>query len=174
MAHTTTTVLTTLLILAIAIPAVCCDYQRHRIPNLLVIAGLCGGFLLQIVIHGKTGLFFAVSGLLVGTLCLLPLYVAGATGAGDVKFLGAMGSILGPVVVFIAFILTLLAGFVLAAAAVTWTRHGTRIAPGNSGAAIVGPDNKARIPYAAAICAGSLTAPWALGALDALVPLKLF
>lgn len=184
MQYSTTTVVATTLILAISIPVLVSDYRVQRIPNSLVLLGVCSGLLLQLSTYGSPGVLLAAGGFIVGTLCLLPFYVAGATGAGDVKFLGAMGAVLGPVSVIIAFILTLFVGSLLAVASITWSRVEARCGPGDVGSAArlnaisrattIGPDNKMRIPYAAAICAGSLATPWVLGGLDALVPLKLF
>lgn len=164
MPYAVTPLFSALLILLVAIPVLYSDYVHHRIPNTLVIAGICGGFALQISSHGAVGALLAAIGLVIGILCLLPFHIVGATGAGDVKLMGAMGAILGPFIIFIAFLLTLIVGSLLGIAAVA----GPRLA------ATVGHDQKTRIPYGAAICTGALAAPWVAGGLDALIPLRIF
>jgi prepilin peptidase CpaA len=53
-------------------------------------------------------------GLLLGLIFMLPGYVFGATGAGDVKLLAAAGAWLGPAHVGVAFLYTAILGGVLA------------------------------------------------------------
>ena len=45
---------------------------------------------------------------------MMPGHVLGATGAGDVKFMAAVGAIVGPALVVSAFLFTAVAGGVLA------------------------------------------------------------
>jgi prepilin peptidase CpaA len=56
----------------------------------------------------------AALGFLVGLVLMLPGHALGATGAGDVKLMAAIGSLVGPVVVVKAFLFTAIAGGVLA------------------------------------------------------------
>ena len=51
-----------------------------------------------------------------GFALMLPGHVLGATGAGDVKLMAAVGAIVGPAVVLKAFLFTAVAGGVLAVA----------------------------------------------------------
>jgi prepilin peptidase CpaA len=59
-------------------------------------------------------LMAAVAGLVVGLLLMLPGHVIGATGAGDVKLLAALGTLLGPRGIVVAFVYSALAGGILA------------------------------------------------------------
>ena len=56
----------------------------------------------------------ALLGLLVGLLLMMPGHVIGATGAGDVKLMAAVGAVVGPDVIFRAFLYSAVAGGVLA------------------------------------------------------------
>lgn len=145
------------LILAVALPAVWVDTREHRIPNKLVALTLALGLALQVWARGPDGSFFALAGIAVGTFFLLPFHIAGAMGAGDVKFMGALGAALGPVGAVAACALTLVAGSLLAMVSVGWRRWA---APAGA-AAMAGA--AARIPYAAAIATGSLGAALWIG-----------
>ena len=53
-------------------------------------------------------------GFVVGLALMMPGHVLGATGAGDVKLMAAVGAIVGPALVVTAFLFTAVAGGVLA------------------------------------------------------------
>jgi prepilin peptidase CpaA len=72
------------------------DTLRSRIPNWAVTGLIIAGFGLQIVLKGTSGFISAGEGLLLGLLLLLGPYIMGGMGAGDVKALAALGSLLGP------------------------------------------------------------------------------
>jgi prepilin peptidase CpaA len=97
------------LVLATAI-----DLRSRRIPNQLTAAMAVAG--LGFAAGGISGVSVAASigGIVLGLLLMLPGYALGATGAGDVKLMGAVGAIVGPPLVVSAFICTALAGGVLA------------------------------------------------------------
>jgi len=63
-----------------------------------------------IYVNGLNGFMHSAGGLLLGLAFLLPLYAVGGMGAGDVKLMGAVGSILGLQGVFIAFLFSAIAG----------------------------------------------------------------
>lgn len=90
------------------------DLLVHRIPNRLTGSLLCAGLALQLAFGGWSALTDAALGALVGLGMLLPLHLLRAMGAGDVKLLAAIGSLLGPHWTLIAGIYTLIAGAVLA------------------------------------------------------------
>ena len=75
---------------------------------------LCVGLALQFAFGGWNGLAEAVLGALVGLAVLLPFHMVRAMGAGDVKLLAALGSLLGPKWTLIAAVYTLLGGALLA------------------------------------------------------------
>ena len=91
------------------------DMIRARIPNQVVLAGIFTAFLLA-ALPGGIGVVSAGSGLLVGLALLLPFYLLGVMGAGDVKLFAATGAFIGfPAVIGVA-LLTFLAGGVLSLA----------------------------------------------------------
>ena len=105
------------LMLVLAIAAVC-DYRTHRIPNPLILCGALFGIihttLLPPLVHGTV--LFPLSGLLVGLLLFLPLYLMRAMGAGDVKLLAMIGTFLGPAGTFHAALAAAIVGGVLSVA----------------------------------------------------------
>jgi Flp pilus assembly protein protease CpaA len=83
--------------------AVAGDLHTRRISNRLVLLGLAAASLL----HGlgwvapalaspQDALAYGLGGLAVGALILLPGYLLGRTGGGDVKLLAVAGAFLGP------------------------------------------------------------------------------
>ena len=102
-------------LLALLIVALITDMRDRRIPNLLVLAGLVIGVAGHVWFSGVTGLVLAALGMCVGLLCLLPFYVAGWMGAGDVKLMAVCGAFLGPVYVVVAAVASLVVGGVIGA-----------------------------------------------------------
>jgi prepilin peptidase CpaA len=94
--------------------AVLIDVRSRRIPNWLTAVIACAGLLMAA--GGISGLTLgqAALGLAVGLLLMLPGHALGATGAGDVKLMAAVGTILGPATVLTAFLATAVAGGVFA------------------------------------------------------------
>lgn len=86
------------------------DMLTRRIPNALTLATAALGVVLALA--GLSHISFAqsLSGLLLGMLLMLPGYLLGATGAGDVKLLGAAGAVLGVTRVPAAFLYAAIAG----------------------------------------------------------------
>lgn len=90
------------------------DCRWRRIPNLITFGGMSCGVLLHTVFLGLDGLLLALAGCGVGFACLLPGYLRGHSGAGDVKLLGVVGTFLGPFPTLIAGATSLVAGALLA------------------------------------------------------------
>ena len=147
--------------------AVYMDITRHRIPNELNLVGLCAGLALQGVTGGLSGLLSGVLGGLVGLACFAPFYVLRGMGAGDVKLLAAVGSIVGPLGAACAAAFSLVAGGLGAILYVTWRagRAGVKSWV-REGASAVGASTfvalrlarRDRLPFALPIAAGSLSA----------------
>lgn len=65
-------------------------------------------------INGLAGFLFSFEGIVVGIALLIVPYLMGGMGAGDAKLMGAVGGLLGPKGVFVAFLFTALVGGVYA------------------------------------------------------------
>ena len=143
------------------------DLRTRRIPNRLSGAIATLGLLLAGLQMTGTGLAAATGGLLVGLLLMLPGHLLGRTGAGDVKLLAALGTLLGPSGTAAAFVYTLIAGgllVVLVAAqrgrlATTVSRTATLVRPGGANVAEIDrPSADNRFAYAPAIALGACLA----------------
>lgn len=96
------------------IAAIYTDLRWSRIPNWLTFSAMGIGILIHTSIGGLQGALSSLAGLGVGMgLFLLP-YVCKAIGAGDVKLMATIGSILGPFGALSVAALSVLAGGVYA------------------------------------------------------------
>lgn len=106
------------LMLAVIVPAMALacwsDYRRHRVPNWLNLALAVTGVAAQGVCFGWAGLQSGLLGLLTGFALLVVLWAMHGMGAGDVKFMAALGAWLGPTMAFYAVLAGGLAGGVIA------------------------------------------------------------
>jgi prepilin peptidase CpaA len=109
----------------------------------------------------------ALGGFALGLLLMLPGHVVGATGAGDVKLFAAIGTLLGPVGIAIAFMYTAILGGALALVVAvhrgrlqdTLQETATLVVTGGANiAAIERPTSNNRFAYAPAIALGALAA----------------
>ena len=148
------------------VTAVVTDVRTRRIPNWLTGAIAGAGFGLAFGGGGVTPADAAL-GLALGLALMLPGHLIGATGAGDVKLMAAIGTFLGPGLVFRAFLYAALAGGTMALAIaarrglLTDTVLGTTrlvTAPAATRDAIVMPGRGNRFAYGPAIAAGTLIA----------------
>ena len=103
-----------LLLVCVLIVAVITDIRSQRIPNWLTFSAMIVGVGYNVISAGTAGLIFGVGGLLLGMGLLIILYALGGMGAGDVKLMGAVGSIIGPQMVIWATVYTALAGGIYA------------------------------------------------------------
>ena len=164
-----------LILVAGLVTASITDVLRHRIPNWLTGALAIVGLAAATVDGSLGGFGTALGGLLAGGLILMPFYMAGAMGAGDVKLLGAAGTFLGPKVALLAGGLTLVTGAILAIVVlVLKVGSGLRYVPASAEPRTdqtgTGTTElmKHRFPYAAAISVGVLLALWERGVLGRL------
>jgi prepilin peptidase CpaA len=102
-----------LLVLIVSVAAYC-DIRFRRIPNWLTLTGVLLGIVLNTFLYEMHGLRTAAFGLGLAFLVYFPLYLLRGMGAGDVKLMGAIGSIAGPANWFGVFVLTSLLGGVIA------------------------------------------------------------
>jgi prepilin peptidase CpaA len=141
------------------------DLATRRVPNTLTLPFAVFGVLMAATGFGLVSLQAALLGGLTGFVLMLPSYLIGATGGGDVKLFAAVSTLLGPWGSVAAFVYTLIAGMVLAlVVAASRRRLRTTIdsaallvaSRGETAAAVenAGPEN--RFAYAPAIAIGGL------------------
>ena len=150
-----------------ALVATVVDIRVRRIPNILTAA--MAGIGVGLAASGVSGVSLggSVAGFILGFLLMIPGHALGATGAGDVKFMAAVGAIVGPAMVVSAFLFTAVAGGVLAVAvalrrqrlAATLAGTGRLIAaPGEAKKEIQAATVSSRFAYGPAIAIGSVLA----------------
>jgi prepilin peptidase CpaA len=86
------------------------DLRVRRVPNALTIPLAMAGVALAAAGLGRIGVSAAIAGWAAGLALMLPGYLLGATGAGDVKLMAAVGALLGPEGALWAFLYTAIAG----------------------------------------------------------------
>lgn len=151
------------------------DLIEHRISNVLTFGAFAAALAIHSLAHGLDGFLNALTGAGVGLACLMPLYLCKGMSAGDVKLMCTAGAFLGPINAFVASLLSLAFGAVLAIAVVVWRAIEARAATAN---AVTGSDSsggfrsavarvgKERFPYAAAIAFGVIVTMWTQGMLE--------
>lgn len=160
-----------LLLISLVIFCSVTDLSVRRIPNSILFATLMTALFLSSLIDGLHGLIDSLAGLVIGLLMLMPLHVLGRMGAGDVKLLGVVGSLLGAWGAVVAGLATMMAGGVLGILYLLWIAAapilksytsliaglltGRKSAPGGSTPSSL---RAAEIPYAVAIAAGTIAA----------------
>jgi prepilin peptidase CpaA len=102
------------LLLLIATAAAITDIRRRRIPNSLVLMGWVSGLVLNSLAYGMPGFLASLKGAGLALLVYLPLFAFRAMGAGDAKLMAAIGAICGPVNWLGIFLITAVAGGLLA------------------------------------------------------------
>ena len=102
-------------LLMVVIAASVFDVRSRRIPNWLSVTGALMGIGLNAFLAGSvSGAWFALKGLLLGFGVYFLLYALRAMGAGDVKLMGAVGSLVGWQNWFGIFIITAILGGIMA------------------------------------------------------------
>lgn len=158
---------------ALLIIACYTDFKSRRIPNFLIIAGISTALLYSAFFTDLNGVIDAVLGGATGLILLLPLYLLNKMGAGDIKLLAMCGFFLGPSQIVWATLFSLIAGGFLAAAwllvvigmrSSLYSLIGTfamyRVGGRSSRQTMQDSPLKQKMPYAAAIAAGTSCAIW--------------
>jgi prepilin peptidase CpaA len=157
----------TLIVLAVATFT---DLRSRRIPNWLVVPFLVTGISVSGLLHGWHGLGQSFEGLGLGLLLYGFLFWMGGMGAGDVKLCAAIGAWIGPDQLFIALVITGLAGGVMV---LCWAAFGGFLKELFTGTSslifgikdrgsirdselVLSNPRKRKIPYAPAIAIGTL------------------
>jgi prepilin peptidase CpaA len=146
------------------------DLRSRRIPNWLVLPFLVIGIAVSAWMHGWHGIGQSFEGLGLGLLIYGFLFWMGGMGAGDVKLAAAIGAWIGPDQLFIALVITGLAGGVMV---LCWAAFGGFSKDLFNGTAnlifgwkkrgkfrdpemVLANPRKRKIPYAPAIAIGTL------------------
>jgi prepilin peptidase CpaA len=143
------------------------DVRTGKIPNRLTAS--VGGLGLALTAAGLTGHSMAAAAIggILGFVMMLPGHVLGGTGAGDVKLVAALGTLLGPAGVFMAVLYGAVAGGVLAVGhalhrrrlSTTLTRTARLVAaPADAKRDIDGAAVHSRFAYGPAIAIGAIAA----------------
>ena len=90
------------------------DLRTRRVPNWMTLGITALGMTLAAVHLTDRSIAGALGGFAVGLLVMLPGHLVGATGAGDVKLFAAVGTLLGPTGIAVAFVYTAMIGGALA------------------------------------------------------------
>jgi prepilin peptidase CpaA len=143
------------------------DLRTRRVPNRLTTAIAAAGLGLAAFGAGEIGLKASLAGLALGMVLMLPGHLFGGTGAGDVKLMAAVGSLVGPARIVTTFLDMAIAGGILAIA-VAWQRRRLRATLGGAARALAtgaanaseieAPGVNNRFAYAPAIAIGALAA----------------
>lgn len=150
-----------------ALTATVVDIRTRRIPNELTatMAGIGLGF----AATGTSGVsvWASMAGFVLGLALMMPGHALGATGAGDVKLMAAVGAMVGPGTVVMAFAFTAIVGGVMALA-IAIRRQRLRTTLAGTGRLIAGPSGarqhigsasaSSRFAYGPAIAVGSVLA----------------
>lgn len=144
--------------------AVVTDVRTRRIPNWLTGSIAGAGFGLAFG-GGVVTPTQAALGMLTGLLLMMPGHLIGATGAGDVKLMAAIGTMVGPDLAFRAFLYSAVAGGVFAVAVAmhrgilsSTLQDASRLVTSPAGVrdAIELPGRANRFAYGPAIATGTL------------------
>ena len=158
-------------VLAITLIASDTDFRSRRIPNALTLPALLAAFVAHALMGGWPSVQQTLLGALVAGGLLLPGWLMGWMGAGDVKLMAAVGAWLAWPQSLTATLVSLIAGGVFALAVAMRHRALGRslkgalsmgmwaaVLPGRSGPPPAA--SELRFPFAAAILAGSLISLW--------------
>ncbi|WP_027717650.1 A24 family peptidase [Desulfovirgula thermocuniculi] len=162
-----------LLALALTAACLCTDLCRRRIYNAVVVPFALAGLLANLLAGGPPGALAGLAGAAGGLLLLFIPFAMRQVGAGDVKFLAALGAIKGPGFALQVFLGAALAGGVMAVCALAargrlpgvlralcwwlFLRLGRAPLP-YPFAALDGAGSKDTLPFGAALAAGVLLA----------------
>jgi prepilin peptidase CpaA len=109
-----------MVLLALVLGAAIYDVRYRRIPNWLTVSGVVIGLLLNAFLYPTwPGLLFSLKGLALAFGVYLALYAVRAMGAGDVKLMAAVGSLVGWQNWFGIFLITAVIGGLMAVILVT-------------------------------------------------------
>jgi prepilin peptidase CpaA len=148
------------------------DLRSRKIPNELVAAILAGGWLFALYAPDFwRAMGMSLAGTAVGFGIWIAFYLAGAIGAGDVKFFAAAGAWLGPGLTWRAALIAAVAGGVLAVIMLLRERRlgavvrRLALAASSRSVALLPDQPTAQtkdkpLPYGVALAVGAMVAAW--------------
>jgi prepilin peptidase CpaA len=89
------------------------DYRHYKIPNWLTLGGIAFSMAYAATLYYH-GWMWSLQGMLLGFLVTLPLYAVKAMGAGDVKLMAMVGSLVGIPAIGQVLVLTFIGGGIAA------------------------------------------------------------
>ena len=110
----------TLLIVLVVSVAVT-DLKSKKIYNLQTYPAMICGLFIGLIFNGLNGIMMSAAGIFTGIAILFLFFLAGGIGAGDVKLLGAIGALKGPLFVIYTIFYTSLVGGAVALAVIIWS-----------------------------------------------------
>ncbi|HLL69818.1 MAG TPA: prepilin peptidase [Pyrinomonadaceae bacterium] len=119
----TLTIVSSALLIPLAVVITYYDARYRRIPNAFVLATLVAGLSINSIFGGMQGALASLGGCALAFALMFMLHIFGAMGAGDVKLFAAIGSVVGASLVVPTFLVVVLTGGALAV--VTMFRAGT-------------------------------------------------
>jgi prepilin peptidase CpaA len=102
--------------------AVMSDLASYKIKNSLTFSFMLTGMLMNLIRSGTKGVVFSLQGIILPVICLLVLYTMRMLGAGDIKLLSAIGSVMGSGFTANVMIFSFICGGIMAAGLIL-TRH---------------------------------------------------
>jgi prepilin peptidase CpaA len=99
------------------------DWRSRRIPNWLTVPGVLLGIAANSWLRGWGGIKDSLLGLGLGLALLLPFVLIRSLGAGDWKFVGALGACLGPQNLLAVLLLGILVNGLMAVMMVIWKKR---------------------------------------------------
>jgi len=115
-------VLADLVLLILIVTCLITDLRERKIYNKVVFPAVAAGIVLNTAHFGLPGLRTSIAGLITGILIFLVPFALGGLGAGDVKLLGSVGALKGPLFAIYAALAAALIGGVLALLVLLWQR----------------------------------------------------
>ena len=132
-----------IVLLLVLIPSLYYDLVQNRIPNFLTVSGMVFGILAAFLLGTSAQIQGHLFGLILGFGFFYILYIFGWVGGGDVKLMGAIGSLKGVAFLVNVLIYTSILGGIIALLFLL--------------KAFIKKENfrKLKVPYGTAICLGT-------------------
>jgi len=110
------------ILLALLLAASICDCRSYKIPNWLTFGGSAFALIYSVFIpfSPQLGFGWSLGGFALGLSLMLPLYMLGMMGAGDVKLMAMVGAFLGMTPTLYAVLFVFVSGGLAALAYALW------------------------------------------------------